>query len=205
MTSKIQMLGIMILVSASIFGAEGNSSTHAKHYNVSASIVSSGSGQGMGYSISTGINAGRKTLEAGIIFDQRDGKISGGSVQYRIKFRNIIGIEDWNTMYVPYMQYHLIYQKSLSYAPDVVELEGKEYIITTEPGVVATMGHYLETGTKIRIFEKFYLDASMGLGAYFGSLDKINGPGTWGIHHSNNGFTYACKVGICYLIHKSKR
>jgi hypothetical protein len=201
MTAKVQMLGIILLVSASIFGAEGNSSTHTKHYNISASIINSGSGQGMGYSISTGINDGRKTLEAGIIFDQRDGKISGGSVQYRIKLGNIIGIEAWKSAFIPYLQYQLLYQKSLSFAPDLVELEGKEFIISTAPGVISTMGHYLETGSKIRIVEKFYLDASMGLGAYFGSLNKINGPGTWGIHHSNNGFTYACKVGICYLIH----
>jgi hypothetical protein len=201
MTTKIQMLGIMLLISATIFGADGNTSTHIKHYNLSASIVNSGSGQGMGYSISTGINDGRKTLEAGLIFDQRDGKISGGSVQYRIKLGNIIGVETWNPVFIPYMQYHLIYQKSLSYAPNVVVLEGKEYIIPTEPGVVATIGHYFETGSKIRIFEKLYLDTSFGLGVYFGSLDKINGPGTWGIHHTNNGFTYAGKVGLCYLIH----
>jgi hypothetical protein len=41
---------------------------------------------------------------------------------------------------------------------------------------------------------------SFGPGAYFGSFDKINGPGTLGIHDYNYGFAYAYEIVLSYLL-----
>jgi hypothetical protein len=200
MNARIQLMGIMVLLSAITFGNNDTLSIKKKNYNFSTAIVNSGSGQGMGYTLGAGINEGRKTFEAGLIFDQRDGKISGASIQYRITLGSQTVINSRTPMFIPYLQYHLLYQKGLSYSADIIELEGKEYILPAEAGVVATMGHYLATGAKIRLLDRLYVDTSIGLGAYFGSMDKVNGPGTWGIHHENNGFTFAYKIGFCYTL-----
>jgi hypothetical protein len=86
----------------------------------------------------------------------------------------------------------------MSYAPDVVELNGQTYEIPTEPGMIATIGHYIAYGNKVKLFGHTYLDSSLGLGFYQGSLDQVNGPDSWGIHNGNSGLTFSFKIGLGY-------
>jgi len=44
------------------------------------------------------------------------------------------------------------------------------------------------------------MNASIELGVYIGSLDKVNHPNTLGIHHENYGFTGVAKMAIGYRI-----
>ena len=168
------------------------------HYAVNLSQINSGSGHGMGYSFNGNIMKGRKALEVGLIYSQRELKISGADFKYRIFLGNIYRLDGNKNIFSPYIQYNLIYQKGMSYRPDEVQLGSETYKVPTEPGMISTMGHYLAGGNKIRLFNRAYLDTSLGLGIYQGSLDKTEDPGTWGIHKGNYGFTYAFKVGFGY-------
>ena len=152
----------------------------------------------MGFSFSGGIVKGRKSLEVGIIYNDQASRVSGGDFRYRVMLGNLYKIQANNKFYTPYLQYNLMYQKGMSNGAELVQLGGETYQIDSEPGTIATMGHYLAYGNKIKLFERAYIDTSIGLGVYQGSLDHVNGPDTWGIHHENSGFTYSFKVGFGY-------
>jgi hypothetical protein len=192
------IIAALILTGTSVFGKKNAVVVENTHYGVGLAQVNSGSGQGAGYSINGSILKGRKSLEVGLIYSDQESKIAGGDFKYRIMLGNIHRIEDQNKVFTPYLQYNLMYQKCMSYAPDFVNLAGEEYEVTGKPGTIATMGHYLEYGNKIRIFGRAYFDTAIGLGVYQGSVDKINGPDTWGIHGTNSGMTYAFKIGFGY-------
>ncbi len=187
----------LILTSTLVYGQNYSEDEIPRSFGAGMSLVTSGSGQGEGISITGSVVKGRKSLEVGVILNDRDFRISGGDFRYRILLRSKTRMDDNNRLFTPYIQYNLMYQKSMSYAPQPVELGGEEYLID-DPGMVATIGHYLGYGSKIRVFQKLCIDASAGFGLYNGSLDKVNGPGTWGIHYANYGYTYAAKIGVSY-------
>jgi hypothetical protein len=192
------IIAILLTVGISAYGKKNAVIFKNTHYGIGLSQVNSGSGQGVGYSFNGTVIKGRKSLEIGIIYSERESKIAGGDFKYRILLGKFYRIEDQNMIFTPYIQYNLMYQKSIYYGSDIVQLGEQTYEVPGEPGTVATMGHYLAYGNKIRLFGRAYFDTSLGLGVYYGSVDKINGPGTWGIHGTNSGFTYAFKIGVGY-------
>ena len=192
------ILATLLLTSNLVFGKKNAVVIQGTQYAVNLSQINSGNGYGVGYTFNGSLIKGRKALEVGLIYSDRESKISGGDFKYRIFLGNIYRIQGNDKLFTPYIQYNLIYQKGTSYAPDVVQLGSETYTVPSEPGIVSSMGHYLGGGNKIRLFNRAYLDTSIGLGIYLGSLDKTEKPNTWGIHKDNYGFTYAFKVGFGY-------
>lgn len=189
---------IILLTSGLVFGKKNLVQLNETQYAVNLSQIQSGNGHGIGYSVNGSIIKGRKALEVGLIYSDQESSISGGDFKYRIFIGNIYRIQGNNKLFTPYLQYNLIYQKATSYSPDVIKLGSETYTVPTEPGIISTLGHYISGGSKMKLFNRAYFDTSLGLGVYQGSLDRINGPGTWGIHKENYGFTYAFKVGFGY-------
>jgi hypothetical protein len=189
---------LTLLGQTAVFGEEDEVQVVNTYYHVTVSQINAGTGHGNGYTVSAGLVKGRKSLEVGVIYSEREEKLAGCDVKYRIFLGNAYRLEDVYKVYRPYLQYNMLYQKGISYSPDIMELNGELYEIPTEPGMIATIGHYVGYGNKIRITGRTYLDSSLGFGFYQGSLDKVNGPGTWGIHNTNNGFTFSFKIGVGY-------
>jgi hypothetical protein len=198
MKASIIITAILLLTATTGYSKKNAVATELSHYGVGFSEINTGTGQGMGYGINANICKGRKSLEVGFIYSDRESKISGGDFKYKIFLGNLYRVEDQNKLFKPYFQYNLIYQKGTSYSPDQVTLGGAKYDIASEPGTVATIGHYLAYGNKIRLFGSTYLDSSLGFGYYMGSIDKVNGPNTIGIHNENSGLTFAVKIGLGY-------
>jgi hypothetical protein len=198
MKGSILITAILLLTTINGYSKKNAVTLDFSHYGVGFSEINTGTGQGMGYSINGSVCRGRKSLEVGLIYSDRESKFSGGDFKYKIYLGNIYRVEDQNKMYKPYLQYNLIYQKGTTAAPDQVTLGNTTYDIASEPGTVATIGHYLAFGNKIRLFGRTYIDSSLGFGYYIGALDKVNGPNTIGIHNGNNGITYAVKIGFGY-------
>lgn len=198
MKTQIAILTILLLSSTLVFGKKNAVVIKDTYYGVGVAQINSGSGHGVGYSFSGAAVKGRKSFEVGLIYSERESKISGGDIRYRIMLGNIFRIQEDSKVFTPYLQYNLLYQKGMSYAPDMIQLGGETYEIASEPGTVATMGHYLAYGNKIKLFDRAYIDTSIGLGVYQGSLDQENSPDTWGVHGDNNGLTYSFKVGVGY-------
>jgi hypothetical protein len=195
----LAMIIAMILLTITTGFAKKNAKTIDQvHYGAALSQNNNGTGQSKGYTINANVVKGRKSLELGIIYSERESKFAGGDFKYRIFLGNIRRIEDVNKIYKPYLQYNLIYQKGTSYTPDLINLDNATYEVPAEPGVVSTIGHFLAYGNKVKLFGNAYLDSSLGLGIYRGSLNKINGPDTWGVHGTNTGFTYSFKIGFGY-------
>ena len=184
--------------SSLVFGKNYIEQINETHYAVGLSQINTGSGHGAGYTINGSIMRGRKAMEVGLICSEREARISGGDFKYQIMFGNLNRIQSYNKLFVPYVQFNLVYRKGMSYSPEVVKLGTENYSVPSHPGMISTIGHYLAYGNKIRIFNKVYFDSSVGFGFYLGSLDKVNGPGTFGIHYENSGFTYSFKVGFGY-------
>ncbi|MBN1598694.1 MAG: hypothetical protein JW894_10395 [Bacteroidales bacterium] len=198
MNAKAVIIAILLLTTTISFAKKNAVIVQDTYYGVGLSQVNNGSGHGIGYTINANLAKGRKLLEVGLIYSERESKISGGDIKYRIMLGNIYRLKDQDKLYTPYLQYNLMYQKGLSVSSEVVYLGGEEYEVPSDPGTVATMGHYLAYGNKIRLFGRSYLDASVGLGYYIGSVDKADGPDTWGVHSTNGGLTYSFKVGFGY-------
>lgn len=204
MMKRLVLISTILLLSSFtlIFGKKNTIQIQEEtYYAASIAHIHTGSGHGAGYAFSGIVMRGRKSLEAGFIYSDRESKVAGCDIRYRIMLGNLCSIQQNGRKFIPYLQYNLMYEKGISYASDLVELGSEIYEIPSEPGTVATMGHYLGYGNKIKLFNKTYIDTSIGLGVYQGSLDHLNGPGTWGIHYDNCGFTYSFKIGIGYLIY----
>jgi hypothetical protein len=195
------ILTLLFLTTINSFGEKGQNAetVDVSYYGFGISQIHTGSGHGNGYAICGNITKGRKAIEAGIIYSERESKFAGGDFKYKIYFRNISKLQDNKTIFKPYIQYNIVYQKGMSASPDVVYLGEKTVVIEdTEPGQIATIGHYLCYGNRVKVMGNAYFESSLGFGVYQGSLDKVNGPGTFGIHKDNYGFTYSFKLGFGY-------
>ena len=198
MKTNAVILIILFLISEQTFGKKNTVEINQTYYGVSFSFINSGSGQSAGYTVNGSITKGRTTLEAGLLCCENNARISGGDFKYRILLGNLYRIQESAKIFTPYFQYNLNYQKGISYSPDYVQSGYEIYTVPSDPGTVSTIGHYIAYGNKILLFNRAYFDTSLGLGVYQGTLDKINGPDTWGIHKKNYGFTFAFKVGFGY-------
>jgi hypothetical protein len=198
MKASIIITAILLLTATNGFSKKNAVAIDDSHYGIGLSQINTGTGQGIGYGINANVCKGRKSLEVGLLYSDRESKFSGGDFKYKIFLGNIYRVEDQNKLYKPYLQYNLIYQKGTSFSPDQVTLGGATYDIATEPGTVATIGHFLAYGNKIKLIGNTYLDSSFGLGYYMGSIDKVNGPNTIGLHNENGGLTFALKIGFGY-------
>ena len=198
MKALVAILATLLLTATWAYGKKNAGKLDGSHYGIGLSEINTGTGHGVGYAFNANILKGRKSLEVGLIYSDRESKVAGGDFKYEIYLGNIHRIENGNKIYQPYIQYNLIYEKGTSYSPDIVNLNGTQYEINSNPGTVATIGHFFSYGNKIRIFDNAYFDSSLGLGMYRGSLDKVNGPDTWGIHNTNSGFTFSFKIGFGY-------
>lgn len=99
------------------------------------------------------------------------------------------------------MHYNFIYHSTVAEVPDFVPAGAKKSDLKelpSSPGTIATMEHFTGIGMQLFLAGNFCLDGSMGLGAYIGSLDKYNDPGTIGIHEENHGFVLAFELGLGY-------
>jgi hypothetical protein len=169
------------------------------NYSVCVSQISSGSGQGSGYALGTKIQKGRKALEVAAIYKTSENKIKGGDFKYKVflgnerkKSRNDLAIK-------PYIQYNLVYQTATIEEPVVVSREKSTIEIPGEgPVDISTMEHYAAFGLQLNLVKSFYFDGSFGFGAYLGSVNKTDGPGTLGVHKENHGYTYSMKFGVGY-------
>jgi hypothetical protein len=198
MKTLATILATLLLTFTTSFAKNNSGKTDRAHFGAGLSQMNTGTGFGTGYTINANVMKGRKSLEMSVIYSERESKLSGGDFKYKIFLGNIHRIDDVYKVYKPYLQYNLIYQRGKSYAPDLIELGGTTYEFSTKPGVVVSIGHFLAFGNKIRLFGNTYLDSSLGLGYYRGSLDIGTGEGAWEIEGTNTGFTYSIKIGLGY-------
>jgi hypothetical protein len=190
--------GLLFVVFTSAFGENKEIQIIETHYGVSIMQIRTGSGHGIGYTLNGSICKGRKTLEVGMILSESEWRITGCDFKYQLMIGNLNRIQSENKIYKPYIQINLIYRKALSYSSDLVKLGAETYDIPSKPGMISTIGHYMAYGNKIRLVDRVSLDTSLGFGFYMGSIDKVNGPGTFGIHYENSGFTFSFKAGLAY-------
>lgn len=167
-------------------------------FGIKVEQMTTGTGHGSGYTFNAQVNKGRKGLEVGFIYNTKNEKLSGGDFRYKVFLGSPYRVNSVNKAYKPYLQYNVVYQKGLSTGNEIINLEGINYEMQQEPGMVATFGHFLGYGNKIQLFNNAYLDSSLGFGIYQGSIDKINGPDTFGYHNNNIGLTYSFKIGFGY-------
>lgn len=197
MKSLIIILSISFL-SIEVF-SQYNNPYDFVNYSLCVSQISSGSGQGTGYSLGTKIQKGRKALEVAAIYKANDNKIKGGDFKYKVflgnerkRIRNDLALK-------PYVQYNLIYQTATVEEPVILTRSKSTIEIPSEgPVDISTMEHYASFGVQLNLVKNFYFDGSFGFGAYLGSVNKTNGPGTLGVHKENHGYTYSMKFGIGY-------
>ena len=167
-------------------------------YGFAVEQMTTGTGQGSGYTVNANINKGRKALEVGLIYSTKEEKLAGSDIRCKVFLGSPYRVSNNNKAFKPYLQYNVVFQKGLSTGNEIVNLGGVDYAMQQEPGTIATFGHFLGYGNKIQVFNRAYIDSSLGFGVYQGSIDKINGPDTFGYHNNNYGLTYSFKIGFGY-------
>ena len=171
---------------------------YSSHFGMNVSQIHSGSGHGYGISINTNIQKGRKSLEVGAIYQTSENKIAGADLRYKIFFGQFNDFLFGEKLLSPYFQYNLIYHKTTVDAPTVTRGKSTIELPDSEPGTIGTMEHYVSMGLQLKLINCFYIDSSLGLGAYIGTIDKENISKSFGIHKENYGFTTSFKLGIGY-------
>ncbi len=195
----ITILTIIMLVAVNLSAQYDREKEFDSHYGVNFSSIHSGSGHGSGISINTNVQKGRKSLEVGAIYQTNENKFSGADLKYKVFFGQFNEVIYRKKSFKPYFQYNLVYQVAAVDAPTIVtRTKGTIELPDDEPGVIGTMEHYVALGMQLKLHKSFYLDSSLGFGAYIGSIDKANKPATIGIHKDNHGFTASFKIGIGY-------
>lgn len=191
----VSLVALLLTVSPS-FGKKNAELTDLIHYGAGLSQINSGTGYGTGYTISANVIKGRRSLELGIIYSENESKFSGGDFKYRIYLGNINQIENENKLYKPYLQYNLLYQRATTCNPDIVNSGGADYEVPSTSSTVAIIGHFLSYGNRIKLIGNTYLDSSLGIGIYRGSIDDMDRVGTWEIQGTNTNVTYSFKIGL---------
>lgn len=198
MTIKKQItVYIALFIVTSLINAQR--SDHDAHLGMNLSTVFSGSGHGSGYAVNGNLTKGRKAIEVGFIYKEKENKITGGDFKYKLFLGELGKINDEKTVLKPYLQYNILYQTLTTDEPVSTGIEKSSVIVSdNNPGMVATMEHYGGVGLQIKLFHKGYLDTSLGMGTYMGSVSKISTPDAIGIHKKNHGYTISYKVGFGY-------
>ncbi len=176
------------------------SSEKSIYHTLKFSRSETGTGHGTSYEISTAIQSGKRYLEFGALYSMREERLAGATIKYRylLGTKNESAIMHRNIAY--YLQYNLIYQQGTSYSANLVIIDDQVVEVNSEPGIIATVGHFAGMGSTLQLAGRMYLDFSAGLGFYQGSLDQVNGPGTWGLHRGNAGITYSLNIGLGYQL-----
>jgi hypothetical protein len=197
---KVTVILIMVTaITLTIKSQYSRDKEYDPHYGVNVSQIHSGSGHGYGISINTNIQKGRKSLEVGAIYQTRENKIAGADLRYKIFLGHFNEFLVGKKLINPYLQYNLIYQKATVDAPTVVSSNKSTIELPdSKPGIVGTMEHYAALGVQLKLYDSFYIDGSMGIGVYIGTIDKERVSDNFGIHKENHGFTASFKLGIGY-------
>ncbi len=199
-------LAILIILTSFIPEGKGNEQADndlPTHYLSGIHYINTGTGQDGGLALSMSVLKGRKSLGAGFIYSEQENRFAGINVNFRIYPGDINRINTNSGLFIPYLSYNMILQKGTSNASDIIQLEEEVIEIPgSQPGIVATIGHYIGPGVQVNVFERLYLDVSAGFGIYQGSLDKLQTPKTAGWHFENHGYTYSCNIAIGFRINK---
>ena len=196
---RIVVLVMVTAINLTVKSQYSRENDHYSHYGMNISQIHSGSGHGYGIAINANIQKGRKSLEAGAIYQTSEDKIAGADIRYKIFLGRFNDFLCGEKLLSPYLQYNLIYRKATVDAPAIV-FKGKSTIELPgcKSGIVGTLEHYVSIGLQLKIYNRFYVDSSLGLGLYIGTIDKENKPTGFGIHKENHGFTTSFKLGIGY-------
>ena len=189
------------LISFSIksFAETEISTNYETVFGLSLAAINAGTGHGTGYTLNGSVRQNRKSLEVGIIYSEKERGLAGADIKFRLFPRKFDFLANNNFPVISFFEYNIIFQKSTSSSPEILELGGVNYELPAKPGKISTFSHFVNFGSQIWLFKQVYIDTSFGLGIYNGSLDQVNGPGTPGIHWQNAGLTYSYKIGLGYL------
>jgi hypothetical protein len=198
--NKVRLIMVVsFLITTVAINAETEIPQTGAQYGISISYINAGTGHGNGYTLSGIVSQKRKSLEVGLVYSEKERGIAGADIKFRIYAFKFQYLYHSGFSIKPYLQYNILFQKSMSYAPQIMELGGKKYELPVKSGKIATFGHFIAYGSQFWLFKQIYFDTSFGIGIYQGSLDKINGPGTPGKHWENSGITYSFKIGFGYF------
>lgn len=175
------------------------------YYGLNVSQFHTGSGHGSSFVINSNVQKGRKSLEMGMVYQDAEDRISGGDVKYKIYLGKNAFMESQNAQTgvkcKPYLHYNCIYHSTKVNTSDLAFSGSKKSTypeLPTTPGTIATMEHYSGFGLQVFLSKNICIDASAGVGAYIGSIDKYNAPKTLGVHKENHGFVLALEFGLGY-------
>jgi hypothetical protein len=196
MIKHVTFLAILLTSFTTSFAKRDNEETDHIQYGAGLSQINAGNGFGTGYTISASVLKGRRSLDIGITYSERESKFSGGDFKYKIFLGNLNRITNADIVYKGYLQYNLLYQSGLSYGPVLINLGGNSYEISADPGTIISIGHFLSYGNRIRLFGNTFIDSSLGFGIYRGNFDNSDRPGNWEIQGTTSYFTYSFKIGL---------
>jgi hypothetical protein len=169
-------------------------------FGLTASVEYTGSGHGTNMTVNMVALNDYKSLELGAVINEDGSRVKGADLKYK-RFFGRYNHYYGNTLIKPYVYYNCLYQNAYTFQPIVVKTANETIILPDEiGGFTSTLEHYVGTGVMLRFLNNVYMDANLGVGAYFGSLDKFEAPNKVGFHDVNHGYTANFKIGIGYIL-----
>lgn len=195
---KTLTLSIAILFVAFQASAQARYSKKTTHYGFSSSVVNTNSGFGSAVGLSFNVTDKRKMLTAGLLFSNDANNTVSGA---RFEFRYDLSKKGVKLFHIPIKYYaqtmHMLRNDKTSYA-NFLKSKGITSSSTSELEI-RSVEHYLGIGTEISIFDGFYLDSGVGMGAYIASPKKLtNSDESFAGVSPTSGLGFSMKFGVGY-------
>lgn len=195
-----KLISILLLIGISGVASSQILCPDIMEFGVNASAEYTGSGHGTNFTVNMFALNDYKAFELGAIFNGDGSKLKGADLKYKSfvgRYNRYYG----NTLIKPYVIYNCLYQMEYVFAPVMIKTPTETIIIEDQQGgYISTLEHYVGAGLMFRFLTNFYFDSNVGLGVYFGSLDKTKAPNKIGFHDVNHGYTANLKIGIGYIL-----
>ncbi|GEM_PF-2313551 len=175
-----------------VYGSNFAQSFHSTSYNSN-------------FIVSLNMVQGRRTLELGIIVDNRD-IVSGAEFVHKFYLNKNLGHNEYNFSNYnirPYLIYNLIYHRATSNTQLMNNLiiDGESTINLMnleEPEKVTTIEHYIGFGLEKDIVNNLFISVNGGIGIYLGKNNDNNKIDSSIKQHQENGMTWTTKLGFGY-------
>jgi len=171
---------------------------NATQYGFSSTVVNTNSGFGSAVGLSFNVSDKRKMLSAGLLLSNDANNTVSGA---RFEFRYDLSKKGSKLFHIPVHYYvqtlHMLRRDKTSYA-NLLKAKGISSSNTSELEV-RSVEHYLGVGTEISIFEGFYFDSGVGMGAYIASPKKLTDSSeSFAGATPTSGLGFSVKFGVGY-------
>lgn len=187
------MIGVILMINVNAQGYDFDKSSYGLNFYQS----STGSGYGSSVNMNFSIQKYNRVFELGLMFNPANQQVKGVEFLYK-HFTGFHSSNFYKKTIKPYFYYNFLYRMPTEVIVNQQLTNSASINYSNLGGKVTTFEHAVGFGLQTKLVTKFYCDANVGFGVYFGSHYEGLTPHSWGIHLNNYGYIPSFKLGFGY-------